>query len=183
MRIEKLRSNKIKITFSQEDMILHGLTHELVAKNAPSARAIFWDVLKKAEDEIGFDIGDGRLMIEAMPGADESLILYITKLDSGEDILPLRKKVRLKVKNSGEANCLMFSSFDNVIEMFKAFPDLSGGALYLYKEKYYLIMPESPALALSEFGKKADSLYIADILSEHGKLICENAAETIKKYF
>ncbi len=182
MKIEKLRSNKIKVTFSQEDMLIHGLTPELVAKNAPAAREVFWEILRQAEEETGFSAEDGKLMIEAMPGADDSLVLYITRLEQDE-ALPFRKKVRLKIKNAEEGNCLVFSSFDDVADMAKAMPDLNGGTLYFYNERYYLVMPSDTSELLSEFGKKTTSLYIASILSEHGKLICENAMETIREYF
>ncbi len=182
MKIEKLRSNKIKVTFSQEDMLIHGLTPELVAKNAPAAREVFWEVLRQAEAETGFSAEDGKLMIEAMPGADDSLVLYITRLEQDE-ALPFRKKVRLKIKNAEEGNCLMFSSFDDIVDMARAMPDLNGGTLYFYKEKYYLVMPSDTLELLSEFGKKTSAPYIASILSEHGKLICENAMETIREYF
>lgn len=192
MRIEKIRFNKIKVTFSVEDLILHGLTPEAVRQNAPAAQEVFWSVLKQAEEETGFCAEDGRLMIEARSCPDDSLVLYITKLDSDEDIkVPLhpakkRAKMRIRAVDSSASNgesCLVFDSIEDVIALANSSLDISGGELYFYRDKYYLIISSESEAQCSEFGKSVSSPYMASVLREHGKFLCGDAAEVLRKNF
>ena len=193
MRIEKIRFNKIKVTFSSDDLLSHGLTPEAVAKNSPAAQEIFWDVLRRAEEETGFSAENGKLMIEAMTAAgDDSLILYITRLDSNDaftsGFYPAKKRIKPRIRSvdpssSGGESCLAFSSFEDIISLVNSSIGLSGGRLYYWNDNYYLIISGDSAAACSEFGKSVSSKYVQPLVEEHGKLLSKSAAEDIREHF
>lgn len=193
MRIEKIRFNKIKVTFSVEDLIMHGLTPEAVRQNAPAAQEVFWSVLKQAEAEIGFCAEDGRLMIEARSCPDDSLVLYITKLDSEDEeiraaLRSVKKKAKMRIRavdrsaSDGES-CLSFGSIEDVIALANSSVDISGGELYLYRDKYYLIISSESEARCSEYGRSVSSPFTAALLREHGTLLCGDAIEVMRKNF
>ncbi len=192
MRIEKIRFNKIKVTFSVEDLVLRGLTPEAVRQNAPVAQEMFWSVLKQAEEETGFRAEDGKLMIEVRSCPDDSLVMYITKLDSDEDIkVPLypakkRAKMRIRAVDSSASNgesCLVFDSIEDAIALANSSLDIGGGELYFYRDKYYLIISSESEAQCSEFGRSVPSPYMTAVLREHGKFLCGDAAAVLRKYF
>lgn len=192
MRIEKIRFNKIKVTFSVEDLILHGLTPDAVRQNAPAAQEVFLSVLKQAEEETGFCAEDGRLMIEVRSCPDDSLVMYITKLEAAEDIKsPLhqakkRAKMRIRAVDSSASDgesCLLFNSFEDAIRLASAPLEISGGELYFYRGKYYLIISSDSSAQCSEFGRSVSSPFMSALLREHGKLLCGDAIEVLRRNF
>lgn len=170
-----------------------GLTPEAVTKNSPAAQEVFWDVLRRAEEETGFNAESGKLMIEAMTNlGDDSLVLYITRLDSNDAFstqqpFPGRMKIRPRIRSvenlPGGESCLRFSSFDDVILLAKSNLDVTGGRLYFWDDKYYLIISSDSAAACSEFGEAVSSKYVQPLVEEHGKLLSDNAIEDIKNHF
>lgn len=191
MKIEKIRFNKIKVTFSTEELITQGITPEAVRKNSSDVQEIFYDVLRRAEEETGFSVEGGRIMIEAHTLPDESLVLYITKLlDDDEPILPLmpRKKVKMRIRavdpaSSNGETCLMFDSFEDVVSLAALNDNLSGGELYFYKDRYYLIISSDSEASCSEFGRSVPSRFFGATLREHGRLVCSDAAEKLRENF
>jgi negative regulator of genetic competence, sporulation and motility len=189
MRIEKIRFNKIKVTFSTEDLIAHNLTPDAVRHNAPAAQEVFWRVLKQAEEETGFSAEDGRLMIEVHSFSDDSIVLYITKLDLDDSVpfSPSRKKVRMRVKTvedeKSDELCLMFDSFEDSVSLANSSVSVLGGELYFYDGKYYIIASKESDAKCSEFGKVISSPLFTASLREKGIKICDDAAETLRANF
>ncbi|MCD8048278.1 MAG: adaptor protein MecA, partial [Clostridia bacterium] len=166
-------------------LLENGLTPDAVAKNTFAAQEVFWDVIHRAEAEAGFSIGSGQLMIEAMSGSDGELILYITRLDREKPGAAERpgKRAKVKAKRPREIRALCFASFEDVISLAKSFPDLSGGELYFYNDKYYLTLPQNRNMNLAEFAAPVFSAYIVPLLEEHGKHICSDALDKIRESF
>ncbi|MGM9552184.1 MAG: adaptor protein MecA [Clostridia bacterium] len=189
MKIEKIHLNKIKVTFTYEDLIEHNITPEAVKNNAPQMQKVLMNVVRKAEEETGFSASDCRLMVEAMPGENDSLVMYITKLDDMEDLREavhaVKRRIKLKVRpteNAGKYACIKFSDFEDAVNMAKFFSEEEGGCLYFYQNSYYMVIENTDPL-FSEFGIVSDCDSVADSVSEHGKLISENALYELRTYF
>ena len=54
MRLELIRQNKLKITLAKEDLSSYGVNPEAISKSSDEAQAMFYSVLRKAEEEVGF---------------------------------------------------------------------------------------------------------------------------------
>lgn len=189
MKIEKIHLNKIKVTFTPEDLIEHNITPEAVRDNAPSVQEVLMRVVHRAEEEFGFEAQDARLMIEAMPGETGSMVMYITKLtaeDAAKEAVRLARKRSLKVRARAAAessSCIMFDDFEDAVRLSRFASGEDGGELYFYEGKYYLITDARCAARFSEFGKAISSPAACDRICEHGRIVCYNALATLRSYF
>lgn len=205
MKIEKIGYNKIKITVTLDDMSEWGLSFDSFVGNTKEAQDLFWNMLRKAENEAGFLIDNSQLMVEAMPLKNEGIVLFVTKVeeeytDEVERILRAKpRRPRYKVKKlhqdvAAESLIYGFDDFDNLCGFVKALPD-SGGESRLYKNDgaYYLSISADPgeagAEALSAYagefgGWRSPADFGEALVGEHAETILKkDAIETIKKYF
>ncbi len=191
MKIEKIHLNKIKVTFTSEDLIEHNITPEAVRDNAPWVQKVLMTVVKRAEEEIGFEAHDARLMVEAMPGENDSMVMYITRLDSEEDIKDVlhsaKKRVKLKVRPANTAHstnvCISFDTFEDAVSLAHTATDYEDGELYFYRDRYHLIVSSCAPWFMAEFGSFFADDTMCNIVSEHGKKICDNAMSVLRKHF
>ncbi len=191
MKIEKIHFNKIKVTFTLEDLIEHNITPEAVRNNAPWVQKVLMTVVERARDEIGFEAHDARLMVEAMPGANDSMVMYITRLAPDDDIKDvlqnakkrLKLKIRPAVSENSKTSCIAFDDFEDAIKLSHSASDFDGGELYFYLGKYYLTVPSDAPWYLAEFGKYSSDDLLCDLICEHGKKITDNALKTLRENF
>lgn len=66
MQIEKITENKIRITLNAQDLEENNIDLHSFMSNSPESQDLFYNVLDKAEKEIGFITKDYKLMIEAL---------------------------------------------------------------------------------------------------------------------
>ena len=147
MQIEKLNENKIRITLNLEDLKEKNIDlHSFMSKSIET-QDLFYDMLDKAEKELGFKTKDYKLMIEALAVPEGKFILTVTRF------LPektQKKKVKVKRKNikpESNKSIYMFNNFDNFIDFCNylnkfinnnTYIELKKTSLYKYKSKYYL---------------------------------------------
>ena len=66
MQIEKLTENKIRIILNLEDLKEKNINLHSFMSNSIESQDLFYDVLNKAEEEIGFITKNYKLMIETI---------------------------------------------------------------------------------------------------------------------
>ena len=66
MRIEKLTENKIRITLNLDDLKENNIDLHSFMSSSLETQDLFYNMLDKAEKEIGFKTKDYKLMIEAL---------------------------------------------------------------------------------------------------------------------
>lgn len=66
MRIEKITENKIRIILNIQDLKENNIDLHSFMSNSIESQDLFYDMLDKAEKEIGFKTKDYKLMIEAL---------------------------------------------------------------------------------------------------------------------
>ncbi len=86
MKIEKLNENQIRCTLSKADLEDHHIRLTELAYGTDRAKALFRDMMQKASDDVGFEVGDIPLMIEAIPVNPDCLILIVTKVEDPEEL-------------------------------------------------------------------------------------------------
>lgn len=66
MQIEKITENKIRITLNIHDLEEKNIDLHSFMSNSIESQDLFYDMLDKAEKEIGFKTKDYKLIIEAL---------------------------------------------------------------------------------------------------------------------
>ncbi len=191
MKIEKIHVNKIKVTFTPEDLIEHNITPEAVRDNAPPVQRVLMNIVRQAEEKVGFTAENAKLMVEAMPGEGDSMVMYITKLTAEEDLTEtlnaVKRKLKLRVRTAdaplSHKLCVTFEDIEDAVSLAHFSPDTDEGTLYFYKGKYHLIIDSCHANRFSEFGRIFTEEGVCNLICEHGKRVCDRALETLRNNF
>ena len=123
MRIEKLNENKIRIFLNLEDLKEKNIDLHDFMSNSLETQDFFFDLLNKAESEVGFNTNNYKLMIEALASSDGNFVFTITRTIP-ESLAQTRSTVqKLKVKRrTAIPNKLLsiysFDSFDEFCEVW-----------------------------------------------------------------
>jgi len=199
VKIERIGYNKLKVTVSREDLLLHGLSFENFAADSPRVQDFFWDVLRRAENETDLVMGEGHVVIEAMPLKNEGLVIFLTKPD--EQYVPGQvrlRRVRYRAKSRDADKSREFS----LIYRFESFDDLcafahrwrymgESSSLYALENHYILLFSFEKQnfdkryveAQILEFARPERTLSTA-YLEEHAHKICDgNAIASILRYF
>lgn len=207
MRIEKLNENKIRIFLNLDDLKEKNIDLHDFMSNSLETQDLFFDLLNKAEHEVGFNTHNYKLIIEALASSDGNFIFTITrtkpKLDvSNTSASKPKLKRRLVVPNK-KLSIYIFNNFDAFCEFchyiensnlntYKA--KLKNSSLILYKGYYYLILNNLRlniselkcfSSALSEFSSRVKNEDLLERkLREYGKvIISKDAILTCLKFF
>ena len=80
MKIERINENQIRCTLSNFDLSVRNMNLGELAYGTEKARNLFREMIQRAANEVGFEAEDIPLMVEAIPMANESVMLIITKI-------------------------------------------------------------------------------------------------------
>ena len=72
MKFEKLTENKIRIILNMEDLQEKNVDFHSFMSSSIESQDLFFDMLEKAEEEIGFITRDYKLIIEAIATSDRN---------------------------------------------------------------------------------------------------------------
>ncbi len=86
LKIERLSENQIRCILSKADLAEKQLKLSELAYGSPKAKALFREMMLQASDELGFEIDNVPLMIEAVPMTPDSLVLIVTKVEDPEEL-------------------------------------------------------------------------------------------------
>lgn len=86
MKLERLSENQIRCTLNKADLADRELLLNELAYGTDKAKDLFRDMMEQASDELGFEVNDIPLMIEAIPVSPDCLILIITKVEDPDEL-------------------------------------------------------------------------------------------------
>lgn len=213
MRFEKLNDDKIRITLNRDDLAKKDINiHDFMSSSIES-QDLFFDMLDKAEKEIGFVTKDYQIRIEALAVTSGDFIITVTRSlpNSVHKEAPTPKKsaskpkIRIKRKQMpiDTANALyIFPTFEDFCEFCIFLQNhkipyttiAQNVSLYEYKNCYYFTLENINVnyshlkrlfSNITEFATYLtySSLWV-NKLKENGKLIMKNNAIRIcLKYF
>ncbi len=176
MLIEQINEDKIKAVVDEEEQKEYGITYESMNYSDSNTRRLCEDIMQRARSEVGFTVGDSKLLVEARLCSNGSVALYLSKI--------LRNEAEEKDELFGQV-----IRFDNVnalidgITTFIPYDDkLCHSNLYSYAGNYYLyfeiLCKHSQAKRLLrdllEFSVR--TRYSAAFLDEHAQIITEHTA-------
>ena len=201
MKIEKLNENKIRITLDLKDLAEKDIDFHTFMANPIESQNLFFDVLEQAEREVGFKIKDSKIMLEALAMSDGVFVLTVTRMEGEQAKIgaPVRKKVKIKrkIKNIDISKCAIFEfmNFDDFLDFSNSLSTdalatikkcIGSSRLYLYNEKYYLIVDNIAndqtlikhfCASVLEFGRLvSNSNTYRSTIVEYGKAIIKKNA-------
>lgn len=194
MQIEQITENKIRIILNSNDLQKNNIDLHSFMSNSPETQELFYNVLNKAEKEIGFKTKDYKLIVEALITPDGNFILTVTRTAPEKkyqkNLIAKRKSINLNSKLA----IYMFNTFDEYIDfcefIIKNYKNLNvplkNSSLYLYNENYYFCLHinskninkfKSIHYLFVEFSSYINhSETFERKLKEHGKIIFANNA-------
>lgn len=177
--------------------------------NSEEAQSFFIDLMETLDQEYGFNFLNSQMLVEAMPGNSNDVILTLTRSDaSPTDMSFIEKYLLKKRKSKHKQKVARNATHDNaIVAEFKNFDDIYGfinsvgpvkvgfNSLYRLNNSYFLMvnkrksnlshLPDYLITYLDEFGKVVyDSDFFEGYLNEYGKLIIlGNAMEILYAHF
>lgn len=86
MKIEKLNDDQIRCTLTMADLAERKIRLHELAYGTEKARSLFRDMMEEAYRKFGFSAENVPIMIEAVPFADDGIVLIISKVDDPEEL-------------------------------------------------------------------------------------------------
>ena len=198
MKIEKLNENKLKITLSLDDLEERNINLHSFMYNSPESQDMFWELLKAAEKECGFNVDNSMIYVEASTSGSGNFTLLVTKTNetapiaekmskakkvSKENIKLKRKTVPLK----SDFSIYIFETFDDICAFCNICDTeiLHANTLYNMNDVYYLKIDYIPYNMILEYATIAKNPVLLEAkLNEYGKVIIEEEAlQTIANHF
>ena len=188
MKVEKISSNKFRITFTDEDLKDFDVDFENIKYSSEDAQEIFWQLIEQAEIEEEFFDEGGQIIVEAVASKNKGLTMTVTRVTDLDKSTPkIRRKKDRRGKNTDLSPLIYsFVDFENLVQACKRVENFFVGLSKLYKMdgEYFLVMEavyeniaESTDSMLSEYGDKfVNSSIFEGHLSEYGVLLMEDTA-------
>lgn len=86
MKIERLSENQIRCTLYKADLAEKELLLTELAYGTDKAKELFRELMQQASNELGFEVDNIPLMIEAIPVSPDCLVLIITKVEDPDEL-------------------------------------------------------------------------------------------------
>ena len=83
MKFKKVNENKIVVVLSDADLESRSINIDNIRDNSVAYQKLFWDMMEKAQAEIGFDVTGSQLMVETSPDKNGNIVITITKSGAG----------------------------------------------------------------------------------------------------
>ena len=124
MKIERINENQIRCILTNADLSNRKIDLAELAYGSEKAKNLFYDMMKQAKHEVGFEVNGTPIMIEAIPSLD-SLTLIITKVTDPEEL-----DTRFSsFSSSGNAQSteLHYSGADGILNLLKKIKEATSG--------------------------------------------------------
>lgn len=86
MKIEKISENQIRCTLTRDDLASHEIKFSELTYGTEKAKKLFRTMMMQANYEVGFEVNNTPLMIEAIPLHSDGIVLIITKVEDPEEL-------------------------------------------------------------------------------------------------
>ena len=81
MRIEKLNSNKVRVTLTGDDLVGFDINAERLSKNSAELHNFLFKIMDTVHKETGFNPHNGQVVVEAQSAGD-GMTIVISKINS-----------------------------------------------------------------------------------------------------
>ena len=164
--------SKLKIVLDKEEMEKYKLATVSAETCDSGFRRSFWKLLERAKEEVDFDTGGDKILIQFYPLQDGGCEIFVTKLgllsDASARMVARSDKVTLLSRNVG---IYAFSSLDDAVSVCRLISKIAGEStpisdLYQESGRFYL--------SIDEYGKGGEAMEFP-FISEYGSSVSEDA--------
>ncbi len=134
MKIEKISDNQIRCTLTREDLEIHHIKLSELAYGTDKARTLFQEMMQLAHTEVGFEVDNTPLMIEAIPLSKDGIVLLITKVDDPEE-LDTRFSKFAPFRRDNAAEPLKLDGADDILGLFQKLRESAKSQLEKQQDK------------------------------------------------
>ena len=170
MIIEQINNDKIKVVVDKNEQREYGITYASMNYSDQNTRKLCEKIIKTANRQVGFYVGNAKLLVEAHRGNNGTVTIYLSRIpletENGEEFL--YQTVKFENADNLFDGCRLFEPITHKLERSK---------LFYYKNSYYLYFEIISDMTfarrflenLLEYGERTaiDPLFIA----EHGEII------------
>ena len=198
MELLMINESKLKIMMTKEDLAEFDLCADELDYCNTETKRMLWDLLNRAKHTLGFDTDGYRVLVQLYPSRTGSCELFVTKVSSifcdeeDEDLFP-----EPPLPDDGKkVTCAYAFGFEKLEDMLAACHRLretgycrSSRAYIGDNRRYYLFLESVSQSAVSfpnpyafvlEYGTAENHEATAELLCEHGNVICtDNAVEQL----
>lgn len=86
MKIERINENQIRCTLDRSDLADRHIELGELAYGSEKARELFHELIQTAADEVGFQIENMPVMVEAIPMSMDSIVLIVTRVEDPDEL-------------------------------------------------------------------------------------------------
>ena len=86
MKLERINENKVRFILDSADLEERDLQVSELAYGSDKAKELFDDLMEMAREEMGFDEGPQPLMVEAIPMANNGLMVNISRVENPDEL-------------------------------------------------------------------------------------------------
>ena len=86
MKIERINENQIRCTLNRADLADRQIELSELAYGSAKARRLFQELIQTAAAEVGFDVENMPLMVEAIPMSMDSIVLIVTRVEDPDEL-------------------------------------------------------------------------------------------------
>lgn len=205
MKMELVSENQLQILFEEGDFAQFELSGEELDYNNAKVRSFFWEIMKIAKEQKGFDAFDSRLVLE-MQKNESGVMMTVTRNPKKASHFHIKNSLTVK-KHSDTPSTVsyiqnytfLFENFEDLVLCCGKIKDLNSSlynGVYYWDKNFYLLVavvsfenqsPPSKATLLhilNEYGKPIKASHFDTFLKEYSKeVIPFGAIEKIQKYF
>ncbi len=207
MELLQISDSKLKVMLSGEDLASFDLRAEDLDYSNTETKRMFWDILNRAKQTIGFNTDGARVLVQLYPSRSGECEIFITKLGSicrtcgesvGTDEIPLQPLLHYKPLHhsphgKGKTGAFGFEQMEWMILVCRRLCGIGySGESEAYigdNGRYYLFLdgldpdgyiPLDEYSFIVEYGSSENVEALRGFLGEHGRAICEeNAVERL----
>ena len=213
MKFKKINENKIMVTLSWKELASRDLDVRTLKNNSVAYQKFFWDMMERAQEELGFDVRGSQLMVETTPDKEGNILITITKSGGEQDKqiglerlfhelfqieneVPQKQEAEPQKKDSVRYDTFRFDDFEALVGFAKSAQEICTlvNKLYWFENAYYLLIKSGARtqkiadtlfdLALEFNGCPMESGLWVSLLEERGKKIIKGKAiQTLTEKF
>ena len=86
MKIERINENQIRCTLDHSDLADRQIELSELAYGSEKARRLFHELIQSAAAEVGFDVENMPLMVEAIPLSMDTIMLIVTRVEDPDEL-------------------------------------------------------------------------------------------------
>ncbi len=183
MKVERVSSNKFKITFTNEDLKGFDIDFESLRYNSKDAQDIFWHLIEQAEIEEAFFEEDAQIVVEALATKGEGLTVTVTRVAAPKI---RRQKTALRLYDDVFPLIYSFDDFEKLLAACRQLNSAFVGTSNVHKMdgSYYLVMNAlsrdvavSADIMLLEYGERVlDGHMSGGYINEYGVTLVKDSA-------